>query len=785
MIKNKKIIKKLPLLITNGVYFLPETITKTKCKTLSDIKFFKYILKNKIKKEILIVSLKDNKDNKIKKLDNIHHFGVLANFSFDKLKLKENELIIQISSLKRIKIFNFKEDKKEGIYFSDYEVLKDKKLTETQRKELSRSFLNKIEFFNKKLYENIKNKTFTVLEIKDFIYSVLNNLPTSRNHLKQKSLEIDSIIERYNLLEGFRNFEKKLNLEKIKEIIDNEINEIIKKKLSDQQRKFLLKEKLKIIKEQLENFETKNKTISIYLKRLLNEPFPKKIKERMEEEISRLQSLHPTSGEAGVLKNYIDWVMSLPWYQKTTNNNDFKKVREILDLNHYGLKKPKEAIIEHLASNIFSKKNVGQILCLIGPPGVGKTSLGLSIANALGKKYVRISLGGIKDESEIRGHRKTYIGAMPGKIIRALKQAGTKNPLILIDEIDKLSSDYRGDPSSAMLEVLDPEQNSTFTDNYIEEPFDLSSVTFVATANYQYWIPSALRDRMELIYLSSYTELEKFEITKKHLISKIFKELNLNKSQLEFFDSGIIEIIKYYTREAGVRELSRLIKKICRKVIVKLLINKKQKKINITNKNISKYLDVRIFEHTLKNKKSEIGVVTGLAYTQYGGDILPIETTKFSGSGKLILTGKLGEIMRESANVALNFIKSNSKKFKINSKEFNKNDIHIHVPEGAVPKDGPSAGVTLTTALISLFKNKVVDNKIGMTGEITLTGKVLPIGGLKEKSISAVRSNLEIIFIPKENEKDLKEIPEEIKEKLEIIFISKYSEIYNKLFKNN
>jgi ATP-dependent Lon protease len=445
------------------------------------------------------------------------------------------------------------------------------------------------------------------------------------------------------------------------------------------------------------------------------------------------------------------------------------------------LKKVKERIIEYLAVKQKTDSVKGQIIVLVGPPGVGKTSLAKSIAEALGRNFVKVSLGGVKDEAEIRGHRKTYIAAMPGRIIQSMKRARSKNPLFLLDEIDKMSSDYKGDPSSAMLEVLDPEQNIEFSDNYIEEPYDLSDVMFIATANYPQDIPEALYDRMEIIELSSYTEIEKVQIARQYLIDNVLEEMNTTKDELQFSDEAISEIIKYYTREAGVRQLERLLSTIVRKFIVKQL-NGELKTLAVSPEIVREFLGKHIFEHTSKQEKSNVGVVTGLAYTQFGGDILPIEVNYFPGKGGLILTGKLGDVMKESATIAFDYVKANYEKFGIDKSLFEHNDVHIHVPEGATPKDGPSAGITLTTALISALTGRPVSESLGMTGEITLQGHVLPIGGLREKSISAARSQLKKILIPSENVKDLDEIPDEVKNILEIKPVKEYQEVFDEVF---
>jgi len=563
--------------------------------------------------------------------------------------------------------------------------------------------------------------------------------------------------------------------------IDDNINKKIKNRIDEQQKEYYLREKLRAIKEELNDGEVSDNSIDSYRKRLAEEPFPNHIKERILSEIEKLDGIPASSTEGNIQRTYIDWMMQLPWWQKTEDKKDLKFAQEVLDSHHYGLKKVKERIIEYLAVKQKTDSVRGQIIVLVGPPGVGKTSLAKSIAEALGRNFVKVSLGGVKDEAEIRGHRKTYIAAMPGRIIQSMKRAKSRNPLFLLDEIDKMASDYKGDPSSAMLEVLDPEQNREFSDNYIEEPFDLGDVMFIATANYPQDIPEALYDRMEIIELSSYTEIEKIQIARQYLVAKVLEEMNTTNEELQFTDDAISEIIKYYTREAGVRQLERLLATVVRKFIVKQL-NGEIKTQNITPEVVREYLGKHIFEHTSKQEKSNVGVVTGLAYTQFGGDILPIEVNYFPGKGNLILTGKLGEVMKESATIAFDYVKSNYAKFGIDKAVFETNDVHIHVPEGATPKDGPSAGITLTTALISALTGRPVSESVGMTGEITLQGHVLPIGGLREKSISAARSQLKKILIPQENIKDLDEIPDEVKSVLEIKPVKEYQEVFDEIF---
>ena len=483
------------------------------------------------------------------------------------------------------------------------------------------------------------------------------------------------------------------------------------------------------------------------------------------------------------LKNYIDWLIDLPWEKETKDNEDLKEVRKILDESHYGLDSVKTRIIEFLAVKQMTQELRGPILCLVGPPGVGKTSLAFRVAKAINRNFVKISVGGINDEAEIIGHRKTYIGASPGKIISSMKKAGSINPVFLVDEIDKMTKDIKGDPASTLLEVFDPEQNKYFTDNYIEEEYDLSKVMFITTANYVEQIPEALRDRLEIVELSGYTEYEKLDICKKHLIKKISKEHGLEEGIVKFEDEALLSIIRYYTKEAGVRELERKISTIIRKIVTSIVMNNvKPKEIYITRENLKQYIGNEKYHYIYKNIDGQVGVVNGLAYTSYGGDVLPIEVNFYKGKGDLVLTGSLGEVMQESAKIAYSYIKSNCKKFKIDYNDIIDKDIHIHVPEGAIPKDGPSAGVALTTALISALLNKEVSTNIAMTGEITLRGNVLAIGGLKEKSTGACRNNIKKIIIPYDNQSDIDEIPEEIKNNIEYIPVKKYEEIFKIIF---
>ena len=558
--------------------------------------------------------------------------------------------------------------------------------------------------------------------------------------------------------------------------IENKINDKVKTRIEESQKEYYLREKMRAIKEELGDVPDTDKDVDAIRKRLDENPYPETIKEKVKDELSRYEMLPAASGETGVIKTYIDWLMDLPWWQESTDNADLNAAAERLDEDHYGLEKIKERILEYLAVKQMTNSLKAPIICLVGPPGVGKTSLAKSVARALDRKFVKISLGGVKDESEIRGHRRTYLGSMPGRFVQAMKKAGTINPVFLIDEIDKMASDYKGDPASAMLEVLDPEQNSVFSDHYIEEPYDLSKVLFIATANYLENIPNALRDRLEIIELSSYTELEKVEIAKRHLVPKQIEENGLKASQLKIDDEMISYLIRFYTRESGVRQLERVIATVCRKSVLAILKDKKRS-IKVNKKLIKEWLGHEKFEYGKREMKDQVGTVTGLAYTSFGGDVLQIEVNHFEGKGKLVITGQLGDVMKESASIAYDYVRANAKKYKINTEMFEKNDIHIHVPEGAVPKDGPSAGVTLTTALVSSLSGIPVKANLAMTGEVTLRGHVLPIGGLKEKSMAAHRCGITTVVIPKANVKDLDDIPAIVKESVNFIPVDRVSQV--------
>lgn len=555
--------------------------------------------------------------------------------------------------------------------------------------------------------------------------------------------------------------------------IEKEISNKVKTKIDKSNKEYFLREQIKAIQQELGEDE-QAREVSKYVSYLRKSKLSKQVKEKAQYEIDRL--LKANSGDANYIRNYLDWLIALPWGKATKDSFDIDKVSKVLDDEHYGLQEVKERILEYLAVKQYTKSLKGPILCLVGPPGVGKSSIAESIADSLNRKFVRISLGGIKDEAEIRGHRRTYIGAMPGRIIYALKEAKVNNPLILLDEIDKLSNDYKGNPADALLEVLDPNQNKTFRDSFMEVDIDLSNILFVTTANSLETIPRALLDRMEIIEVSGYTYEEKFNIAKKHLLKRVMKECNVDESKIKISDNAIKEIINGYTRESGVRSLEREINKVVRKSIIELIKSKKES-IKISSNNLEKYLGPIIYEFENKEKEDKVGVVTGLAWTAYGGDTLPVEVAVMKGNGKLELTGQLGDVMQESAKTAYSYVRANSDKYNISEEFYKKYDIHIHVPEGAVPKDGPSAGVTMVTALVSALSNKKVKGNVAMTGEVTLTGRVLPIGGVKEKCLAAHRIGIDTIILPKENKKNVNEIPPSIKSKLNLIFADKVEEV--------
>ncbi len=685
------------------------------------------------------------------------------------LRLPDGTVKVLIEGLERVKLNKIYND--ENFLAANITIMPDADEHGQELEGIVRAVLSQFEEYVKLSKKTAPEVLVAVNQIED--YGKLAD--TIASHLalkiadKQALLEGSTLNERFEKILGFMDAEIAM-LE-----VENRIRNRVKKQMEKSQKEYYLNEQMKAIQKELGDGE-EDSEIADYMKRIEKTKLSKEAKDKALAEVRKLKNMSVMSAEATVVRNYLDWLLDIPWQKRSKVNKDLNKAMDILEADHYGLDKVKERIVEFLAVQARADKVKGPILCLVGPPGVGKTSLGKSIAKATGRAFVRASLGGMRDEAEIRGHRRTYIGSMPGKIIKGMKKAGTSNPLFLLDEIDKMGNDYRGDPASALLEVLDPEQNSAFNDHYLEVDYDLSDVMFVTTAN-SLDMPRPLLDRMEIIRLSGYTEDEKIEIAKRHLIPKIFVENAVSPSELAISDDAVRSIIRYYTREAGVRNLERELSTIARKAVKDILLAKKKKKIEVTAKNIDKYLGVIKYRYGEAEEEDHIGVTTGLAWTEVGGDILFIEAVDMPGKGVVKQTGKLGEVMKESIETAYSVVRSHSRELGIDPKVFEKTDIHVHVPEGATPKDGPSAGIAMYTTLVSVLTKIPVRKDVAMTGEITLQGRVLPIGGLKEKLLSALRGGIKTVIIPKENEKDLAEIPDNVKTGMKIIPVSDAKEV--------
>ncbi|MFP7471748.1 endopeptidase La [Niallia taxi] len=686
------------------------------------------------------------------------------------LKLPNGTIRVLVEGLKRAELVELSEE--DGYYAASLKVMEENTSKDVEDEALMRTMLQYFEQYIK-ISKKISSETYaTVSDMEEpgrMADIIASHLPIKLKE-KQQILETLDNKERMNhVIDIIHNEKEVLNLEK-------KIGQRVKKSMERTQKEYYLREQMKAIQKELGDKDGKSGEVSTLSEKIEQAGMPEHVKAVALKELDRYEKIPSTSAESSVIRNYIDWLLALPWSNATEDDLNIIKAEKILDQDHYGLEKVKERVLEYLAVQSLTNSLKGPILCLAGPPGVGKTSLARSIAKSLNRNFVRISLGGVRDESEIRGHRRTYVGAMPGRIIQGMKKAGTINPVFLLDEIDKMSNDFRGDPSSAMLEVLDPEQNHNFSDHYIEETYDLSNVMFIATANNLATIPGPLRDRMEIINISGYTELEKIHIAKDHLLLKQIKDHGLTKGQLQIREDAIQNIVRHYTREAGVRSLERQIATICRKT-ARMIVSEEKKKVILTSKNVVEFLGKPIFRYGQAELEDQVGVATGLAYTTVGGDTLQIEVSLAPGKGKLVLTGKLGDVMKESAQAAFSYIRSKAEELGIDSKFHEKYDIHIHVPEGAVPKDGPSAGITMVTALVSALSGRPIKREVGMTGEVTLRGRVLPIGGLKEKSLSAHRAGLTTIIAPKDNEKDLDDIPESVREELNFILVSHVDEV--------
>ena len=763
--------EKLLVLIMNDIVVFPHNEIRLEYDNIYDKEFLDSISENANDLVLIVNPIDTDTKFDITQLPNI---GVLSRIKL-KLAVPNGKTRVVLEGIERVNVTDY-EDNKNLFKASYYPIsMLDTADEENYYNVLLKfidKYVDKVPYMGNAIVSQV-DKVDSLSDLCDLIASYIN---VNFDRKKEYITLIDPIKRCELLIEDMTRDLKLLDLEQ-------KLERNVEKELNDQQKEFFLREKLKAIETELGDVSSKDDELNTLKKKVSKLKCPAKIKNRINREISRYEKTPTASPELSIIGEYLDWMINLPWQKYTKDENDLREVKQILDSSHYALNDVKERILEYLAVKQNTHTLKSPILCLVGPPGVGKTSLALSIAKALGRKSAKISVGGINDEAEIIGHRKTYIGANPGRIIQGIRRAGSANPVFVIDEIDKMTKDIKGDPASALLEVLDPEQNARFSDHYIEEEFDLSNVMFIATANYIEQIPLELRDRLEIINLSSYTEYEKLDIAKDYLIPKELTQHGLTSLQVNITDSAIMYIIRSYTKEAGVRELEREIASLLRKIVKKIMLDSSENFFSIEKKDIEKFLGKPKYFYSKKAKRGEIGVVNGMAYTIFGGDVLPIEATLLKGKGELILTGSLGEVMQESCRIALSYIKSNAKKFNIDEKLLSENDVHIHVPEGAVSKDGPSAGITVTTTLISLLLEKPVDDKIAMTGEITLRGRVLPIGGLKEKTIGAHRAGVRTIFLPKENESDLDEIPKEIKKDIDFILINNYSELYRKIFK--
>ena len=703
------------------------------------------------------------------KMDEIYRVGTVAEIK-KMLKLPNGTIRVLVEGLERGEIINFTEETDE--FLVNIQPLNEISGDDYEAEALMRSLLYQFEQYLK-ISRKITQETFaTVSDIKEpgRLSDIIASHLSLKINEKQELLEMLEVNKRLKHLIGLISNEQKiLNLEK-------KIGQRVKTSMEKTQKEYYLREQLKAIQQELGDKEGKTGEIAQFKEKIEQANMPERVLKVALKELDRYEKVPQSSAESSVIRNYLEWLVSLPWTEKSEDTLEIKHAQKVLDEDHYGLDKVKERILEYLAVKKLTDSTKGPILCLVGPPGVGKTSLAKSIAKSINRNFVRISLGGIRDEAEIRGHRRTYIGAMPGRIIQGMKKAETINPVFLLDEIDKMSNDFRGDPSSAMLEVLDPEQNSNFSDHFIEETYDLSQVLFIATANYINNIPRPLLDRMELISIAGYTEVEKLHIAKDHLLPKQLKENGLEKSNLQIRDDALLKLIRRYTREAGVRGLERQLATVCRKA-AKIIVSDKQKRVIVTVNRLEELLGKPLFRYGQMEQEDQVGTATGLAYTAVGGDTLSIEVSHYPGKGKLTLTGKLGEVMRESAQAAFSYIRSRTEELQIDPNFYEKYDIHIHVPEGATPKDGPSAGITMATALVSALTGRPVKKEVAMTGEITLRGRVLPIGGLKEKSLSAHRAGITKVIIPSENEKDIDDIPESVRKDITFIKVKHLDEV--------
>lgn len=753
----------LPLIPLRGLTVFPNTTVNFDVGRKKSVAAVTDAVKNRNGKIILCRQI--NTDESNPKEDGIYTVGVLARV-VQVISNGGETLRIIVDGIKKVKVTGYVDNP--DFFVASYEPMKELHARTVEAKAYRRKCMSVVEehyFVGERATKDVYNILNETEESVAFLYRAAHLMDISD---RQGFLEIDDVIDKYELLLDF--LEDELEIAKVEKKINRKVRESIDKG----QKEYYLREQIKAIQEELGDEDDDD-----LLLKADKLPIPEESKKKLKKDIERNAKMPTSSPDYAISRNYFDFVFDLPWGIESEDNNDIENARKILDEDHYGLEKIKERILEFLAVRQLTDEKREPIICLVGPPGVGKTSIVKSIARALNRKYVRMSLGGIRDEAEIRGHRKTYVGAMPGRIISNIRIAGTMNPVFLLDEIDKLASDFKGDPSSALLEVLDPEQNNAFRDNYLEIPFDLSKVIFITTANNPDAIPAPLYDRMEIIEMSGYTPEEKLQIAKKHLIGKQLKAHGISEDRLSFTDDGIEKIIYSYTRESGVRGLEKEIANVMRKVAVKIVSGEAQDKIVVTKDNVKEFLGVEKYLENEKPEHSEVGAATGLAWTAVGGEILTIEVSIVSGKGEILLTGHLGDVMKESARTAISYIHAHADDYDIPERAFKDKDIHIHVPEGAIPKDGPSAGITIATAVFSALTGKGVRNDVAMTGEITLRGKVLPIGGLKEKSLAAMRAGIKKVLIPVDNMKDLADIPESVKNGVKFIPVENVSEVFN------
>lgn len=764
---NKAKGRKIPLLPLRGLLVFPSMVLHL---DVGREKSVRALEKAMVEDNMILLCSQSEVNIEDPKTEDIYKIGTVAKIR-QMLKLPNGTIRVLVEGIIRSEIIEYVQNEEHlEVWAKD---LPEQESADPEVDALMRTVLSQFEH-----YINLSKKVTpeTLAAVSD-IHEPGRLADVITSHLSLKIKDKQEILETIGVRERLEKLIDTLNNEREVLELERKISQRVKKQMEKTQKEYYLREQMKAIQKELGDKEGRAGEVEELRELLSKTALPEKVQEKVEKEIDRLEKMPATSAEGGVIRTYIDWLLALPWLKETEDDLDIKKAEVILNEDHYGLEKPKERVLEYLAVQQLVKKLKGPILCLVGPPGVGKTSIARSIAKSLGREFVRLSLGGVRDEAEIRGHRRTYVGAMPGRIIQGMKSAGSNNPVVLLDEIDKMSMDFRGDPASALLEVLDPEQNNTFSDHYIELPFDLSNVMFVTTANAVHNIPRPLLDRMEVLYIPGYTEIEKLKIGEKYLLPKQKREHGLKEDDLQMDEETLLKVVREYTREAGVRNLEQQMAALARKAAKQIVSSEEGKQVVVTGDSLKEYLGPSKFRYGMAEKQDQVGSCTGLAWTEVGGDTLVIEVSVLPGTGKLMLTGKLGDVMKESAQAAFSYTRSKAEQFKIDKEFHEKNDIHIHIPEGAIPKDGPSAGITIATALISALTQIPVSREVAMTGEITLRGRVLPIGGLKEKSLAAHRAGIKKVLLPQDNEKDLEEIPESIRADMTFVPVSHMDEV--------